>query len=125
MFGSVSRKCRFGVAVPVTATLSGAASVSTAYRPADGLTPSMVANLRRRMSASTSSTCLPDVAMAWARFTDTVDLPSLGTELVMTMDLMGSSTDMKRMFANSVFAAFWISSWFDDCFFFLATALPS
>ncbi len=75
------------------------------------------------MSASTSSTVLPDVAIARASSTEHVDLPSFGTELVMTMERMGLSGDMKRMFAKSVFAAFCTSSMLDACFFFLAMGL--
>ena len=102
--------------------MSGAASVRTAYTPAAGRTFSRLASVRRRMSASTSSTVLPDVAIARASSTEHVDLPSFGTELVMTMERMGLSGDMKRMFAKSVFAAFCTSSMLDACFFFLAMA---
>ena len=71
----------FGVCVAATACDSGVASVSTEYTPAGGRTFNMSANVRRRMSASTKSTVLPDVAMARASSTEHVDLPSLGTEL--------------------------------------------
>ena len=110
--------------VVAMAAPSGVASVSTEYAPAGGRTFSIPANVRRRMSASTRSAVLPDVAMARASSTEQVDLPSLGTELVTTMDLMGSSGDMKRMFAKSVFAAFCTSSALEDCFFFLAMVGP-
>ena len=58
------------------------------------------------MSHSISSTFLPLEAMASARRVTTVDLPSLGTDEVMTTLLMGSSTLAKRMLAYSVLAAF-------------------
>lgn len=57
------------------------------------------------MSHSTSSTPLPDVAMALARLEAMKGLPSLGTDEVMTMVLMGWSTLMKRMLASSVLEA--------------------
>ena len=77
------------------------------------------------MSASTSSTVLPDVAIAFASSSDAVDLPSLGTELVTTMERIGLSGDMKRMLANRVLAAFWISrALVPDFFFFLAMGIP-
>ena len=109
MLGSVSRKYRLGVSVFTTASRRSTWSDSTAYTPAAACTPRSDAIVRRRMSASTRSTVLPDVAIALASSIEQVDLPSLGTELVMTMERIGLSGDMKRMFANRVFAAFWIS----------------
>ena len=59
------------------------------------------------MSHSTTRQRLPLEAIASARLTATVVFPSLGTEEVTTIEQTGSSTFEKRMFARSVFAAFW------------------
>ena len=76
------------------------------------------------MSHSTSTTLLPLVAMACARLSATVDLPSLGTEEVSVMTRIGLSTLAKRMLASRVLAAFWTTSLSALAFFLGMGYLP-
>ena len=78
---------------------------------------------RRRMSVSTMSTFLPELAMAHARLVLTWVLPSSMPVEVTTIVFTFSSMETKRMLANSVFEAllrsgFW--NWLGRLRFFLA-----
>ena len=70
------------VAVVCTAVSQFNPLVSTSESPGSPGTPSRLWSSPLRMSASTSSTREPALAMEIARFAAVKDLPSFGTELV-------------------------------------------